>query len=162
MYVLIVRLRAMQDRGTVSKYQHYLLDHFSHKAEDKMVLLHGMSARGIRNRYLKDLFLQWRGILAAYDEGLVKGDAVLAAAVWRNLWKGQEDVDWEMVAKAVGWMRRCVRLLGEVGDAEVQGSAEEIFERARKGVKEMVGKESKGIREEPRAEEEGKVVPGSP
>ena len=154
MYMLVVRFRAMEDRrGVVARYQHYLLDHFSHAAEDRMSLLHGMSARGIRNRYLKDLFLQWRGLLAAYDEALVKGDAVLAGAVWRNLWKGDEAVDWEKVAQVVAFVRRAVRLLGNVTDAEVEEKVTlergGVFQRARLGVAERVREESGGIRDVP-------------
>ncbi len=152
MYMLVVRLRALPDAATVAKYQHYLLDHFSHAAEDKMVLLHGMSARGIRNRYLKDLFLQWRGVLAAYDEGLVKDDAVLGSAVWRNLFKGGEEVDWERVAEVVGFVRRGVGLLAEVGDADVlqavrskEEGGKALFDTVRTGLQESVRKESRGM-----------------
>jgi cytochrome b pre-mRNA-processing protein 3 len=35
--------------------------------------------------YMKDMLEQYHGACAAYDEGLVRGDAVLAAALWRNL-----------------------------------------------------------------------------
>lgn len=35
--------------------------------------------------YMKDLLEQYHGACAAYDEGLVRGDPVLAAAVWRNV-----------------------------------------------------------------------------
>ncbi len=159
MYLLAVRFRAMQDhRGrVVARYQQYLSDHFSHAAEDRMLLLHGMSARGIRNRYLKDLFLQWRGLLTAYDEGLVKGDAVLAGAVWRNLWKGDEGADWEQVAHVVAFMRRAAQLLAEVSDAEVQEQVGlergGVFERSSLGVVELVRQESRGIRDVPREEE---------
>jgi cytochrome b pre-mRNA-processing protein 3 len=86
-----------------------------------MVVLHKLSSRSIRNKYLKDLFLQWRGILAAYDEGLVKGDAVLGAAVWRNLWKaspigpdGKEELDWTQVAYVVAYIRRVLSELSRV------------------------------------------------
>jgi cytochrome b pre-mRNA-processing protein 3 len=76
----------------------------------------------MRNKYLKDLFLQWRGILAAYDEGLVSGDAVLGAAVWRNLWKASpveanaQDMDWEKVALVVAYMRRVLVDLSRVDE----------------------------------------------
>lgn len=90
-----------------------------------MVVLHKLSSRSIRNKYLKDLFLQWRGILAAYDEGLVKGDAFLGAAVWRNLWKaspigpdGKEELDWTQVAYVVAYMRR---VLSELSRVEATG-----------------------------------------
>lgn len=116
-----------------------------------MLLLHTISARGIRNRYLKDLFLQWRGIIAAYDEGLIKGDAVLASAVWRNLFKGEDDVDWRNVAMVVAYMRKAVVELERVKDLDdlprrLDGP-DGVWARSLKGVKELVGKESSGIRE---------------
>lgn len=81
-----------------------------------MITLHGLVAKGIRTRYLKDLFVQWRGAVAAYDEGLLKGDAVLGSAVWRNIFKGDEDVDWTNVAGVVAYMRRLLSELGKAGD----------------------------------------------
>jgi cytochrome b pre-mRNA-processing protein 3 len=35
--------------------------------------------------YMRDMFHQYRGAVAALDEGIMGSDAVLAAAVWRNL-----------------------------------------------------------------------------
>lgn len=90
-----------------------------------MDVLHGLITRGIRNKYLKDLFVQWRGVLAAYDEGLVKGDAVLAAAVWRNLWKGShvgpdgKELDWTKIARVVAYMRRVLTELSKVSEADL-------------------------------------------
>ena len=132
MYLVTVRIRALPSASTVTNYNRYLLEHFSQAAEDKMNLLHTITARGIRNRYLKDLFLRWRGVLAAYDEGLIKGDAVLGAAVWRNLWKGQEDVDWTKICMVVAFMRAVLALLEqvEVGDLVAQSGA--VFEEAQK------------------------------
>lgn len=34
---------------------------------------------------MRDMLEQYRGSVSAYDEGLVAGDAVLAAAIWRNI-----------------------------------------------------------------------------
>lgn len=125
MYLLTVRLRALPSREGVLTHSRHLIDHFSHNAEHRMVVLHKLSSRSIRNKYLKDLFLQWRGILAAYDEGLVKGDAFLGAAVWRNLWKaspigpdGKEELDWTQVAYVVAYMRR---VLSELSRVEATG-----------------------------------------
>ena len=80
-----------------------------------------MAARAVRNKYLKDLFVQWRGLQAGYDEGLVKGDAVLATAVWRNVFKGDLDVDWRDVGQVVSYMRHILGVLGEMSDAEIAG-----------------------------------------
>ncbi|KEF63376.1 uncharacterized protein A1O9_01353 [Exophiala aquamarina CBS 119918] len=112
MYIITLRLRNLETADACRNYQRYLTEHFSHAAEDKMVLLHNMSARSIRNKYLKDLFLQWRGIITAYDEGIIKGDAVLGGAIWRNLFRGDENVDWEKVAQVVAFLRRAVQTFG--------------------------------------------------
>ncbi|KAK5941353.1 Serine carboxypeptidase 3 [Knufia obscura] len=150
MYILTVKLRTLENEKVFLDYQRYLIEHFSNAAEDKMALLHGMSARGTRNKFLKDLFQQWRGVLYAYDEGLVKGDAVLAAAVWRNLWKASEDVDWEKVALVVGYMRRCIAGLGDVSVQEIATGLKEgtnYWDEAREGLEEVVAKKASGVGE---------------
>lgn len=129
MYLLTVRLRALQNAESFQTHSQHLFDHFSHNAEHRMVTLHDLSSRGIRNRYLKDLFIQWRGVLAAYDEGLVKGDAVLGAAVWRNIWKASstdhngQEVDWVKIATVVGYMRRILSELAETSEADLAFAA---------------------------------------
>ena len=161
MYLLIVRYRALESQSSFNTYQRHLLDHFSHAAEDKMLLLHGMSARGIRNRYLKDLFLQWRGILAAYDEGLVKGDAVLAAAVWRNLFKGVEEVDWIRVSAVVAYMRKAASLLGSVEDQDIVHSVDGkdgVFQSARTDVLSLAQRRSMGIDQDITPEDAGLML----
>ena len=84
-----------------------------------MTINHNMHARGTRNKYLKDLFIQWRGLLAAYDEGLMKGDAVLAAAIWRNVFKAHEEVDVKSLSMIVSYMRRVLKALDAVPDEQV-------------------------------------------
>ncbi|KAJ5888808.1 hypothetical protein N7495_008849 [Penicillium taxi] len=125
MYLLTVRLRALPTRDSVQTYSRHLIDHFSHNAEHRMDVLHDIGSRSIRNKYLKDLFIQWRGIIAAYDEGLVKGDAVLGAAVWRNLWKASptspdgKDIDWTKVAWVVAYMRRVLAEISKMSEADM-------------------------------------------
>jgi cytochrome b pre-mRNA-processing protein 3 len=125
MYILTVRLRLFPAEYAPSWHQH-LLDHFSFDAEMRMVTLHNMAARSIRSRYLKDLFIQWRGVLAAYDEGLVKGDAMLAAAVWRNIFKGAEDVNAVDLAMVVSYLKREVASVGSMSDEEIAGGVVEF------------------------------------
>jgi cytochrome b pre-mRNA-processing protein 3 len=120
MYILTTRIRCFPASSTPQTYLQHLLDHFFYDAENRMTINHNMHARGTRNRYLKDLFIQWRGLLAAYDEGLVKGDAVLAAAVWRNVFKGGEEVDVRKVAMVVSYLRRALKGLERVPDETVQ------------------------------------------
>lgn len=83
-----------------------------------------MVARSERNKYLKDLFVQWRGCQAGYDEGLVKGDAVLATAVWRNIFRGEkDDVDWRRVGEVVSYIRHVLGVLGDMSDADIVGGS---------------------------------------
>ncbi|KAJ5485347.1 hypothetical protein N7539_005335 [Penicillium diatomitis] len=125
MYLLTVRLRALPNRESFQTYSRHLIDHFSHNAEHRMDDLHDIGSRSIRNKYLKDLFVQWRGIIAAYDEGLIKGDAVLGAAVWRNLWKAEavgpdgKELDWSRIALVVAYMRRVTAQLGRMEEADI-------------------------------------------
>jgi len=105
LWVVVVRLRLLP-AGAAPTWQQHLTDHFFARAERAMDVVHGITVARVRARYLKDLFEQWRGVIAAYDEGLVKGDAVLAAAVWRNVFGGKEDVDPVRLAMVVSYLRR--------------------------------------------------------
>ncbi|KAK6216168.1 p-nitrophenyl phosphatase [Pestalotiopsis sp. IQ-011] len=132
MYVVYARLRN-QPLDAARSWQKQLTDHFFFDAEERMDLVHGITSRGLRHRYLKDLFIQWRGVIAAYDEGLAKGDAVLAAAVWRNVYKAREDVDPRKLAAIVSWMRACLRSLDQTPDfALFRGGARTAFAVAAK------------------------------
>jgi cytochrome b pre-mRNA-processing protein 3 len=118
MYLLSVRFRCFEP--SVAKiWQQHILDHFFYDAENKMVLNHRMNAGGTRSKYLKDLFVQWRGVLAAYDEGIGKNDAVLASAIWRNVFKANEEVDIMRLAQIVSYMRRTLAGLDSAGDEQV-------------------------------------------
>lgn len=128
MYLLVVRIRANPLRESVQTYMRHLIDHFSHMAEHRMDSMHGIHARSIRTKYLKDLFIQWRGILAAYDEGLVRGDAALGAAVWRNLFKASptgldgQEFDWTKVAWVVAYMRRVTSELSKIQESDLEAN----------------------------------------
>jgi len=133
MYCLTVRLRCFP-ADHVQIWHQNLLDHFFYMAEDRMAVWHNMSARGTRNKYLKDLWMQWRGLLLSYDEGLIKGDAVLATAIWRNMFKGKEDADLADVALVTAYMRQQLKMLDRMDDEEIAsgivafGSAEKVKE----------------------------------
>jgi cytochrome b pre-mRNA-processing protein 3 len=118
MYCLTVRLRAFPEKHARIWHQQ-LLDHFFYAAEDRMVVWHNIATRGVRNKYLKDLAQQWRGVLFSYDEGVIKGDAVLAAAVWRNVFKGDQDVDLEDLAVVTAFLRGQLKMLDGVSDVDV-------------------------------------------
>lgn len=120
MWMLTVRLRCFPAKYVKDWHQN-LLDHFFYAAEDRMATWHGMSARGVRNKNLKDLWLQWRGVQLGYDEGLIKGDAVMAAAIWRNVFKASENVDLADVAQVTAYMMRELQKLGNLDDITITG-----------------------------------------
>ncbi|KAL2271773.1 hypothetical protein VTJ83DRAFT_1144 [Remersonia thermophila] len=126
MYLLAARYRCFEPE-LQQAWQAGLVNHFFYQAEAKMEVAHALSSRALRQRYLKDLFVQWRGVILAYDEGVVKGDAVLAEAVWRNLFKAREDVDARKLAAVVAWMRAGLKNLAEMDDEAVQLDATAAF-----------------------------------
>ncbi|KAI5481817.1 protein required for assembly of ubiquinol cytochrome-c reductase complex (cytochrome bc1 complex) [Pseudohyphozyma bogoriensis] len=66
-------------------YIQELINHFFIDVELRIRGPYGVTHSRLIKGYMKDMLEQYRGSVAAYDEALVGGDAVLAAAVWRNL-----------------------------------------------------------------------------
>ncbi|KAJ4363558.1 Serine carboxypeptidase 3 [Neocucurbitaria cava] len=118
MYMLQVRFR-MFPQSHASVWIQHLTNQAFYAAEDRLVVWHKFNANSLRQKHLKDMFAQWRGVLLSYDEGLMKGDAMLAAAIWRNLLGAKEDVDFEKLAQIVGYMRRELKRLDNATDDEV-------------------------------------------
>lgn len=118
MWLLTVRFRCFP-QAYVKHWDQHLLDHFFYAAEDRMAVWHRMTSRGVRNKYLKDLWTQWRGVLLSYDEGLIKGDAVLAAAVWRNIFKADEGVNVSDLATVTEYIMRELKALGALTDQTI-------------------------------------------
>ncbi|KAF4587791.1 ubiquinol-cytochrome C chaperone [Ophiocordyceps camponoti-floridani] len=124
LYLINAQLRCFENDAYRS-WQQQLIDHFFFECEKKMHLDHNITSSALRQRYLKDVFVQWRGLLLAYDEGLIRGDAILASAVWRNLFKGSPDVEPMALLAVVGWMRASLVALEGVSEQslaqDVQG-----------------------------------------
>ncbi|KAI9826346.1 MAG: Protein cbp3, mitochondrial [Thelocarpon impressellum] len=150
LYLLATRIRCFPSAHAPAWQQH-LLDHFFYDAEQRMIDYHGMDARGVRNRYLKDLFVQYRGALAAYDEGLCKGDAVLAAAMWRNVFGGDGEMDLRGLGMVVAYVRRAISRLERLSDEEVVAGALDFGDPAQ--LRSVVEKRSK-LLDEPFTEED--------
>ncbi len=129
-YIFITRFRCFP-APFASAWQQHLLDHFFEDAERKMIVDHGLNLRSQRNRYLKDLHVQYRGILAAYDEGIYKGDAVLASALWRNVFAAREDVDLRALAMVTAHVRNSVRAMELIDDEGVVGGRIQFAEPAK-------------------------------
>ncbi|KAG7051423.1 putative 3-oxoacyl-[acyl-carrier-protein] synthase [Colletotrichum scovillei] len=128
MYLVLARLRCL-DRDSSRNLQHQFIDQFFFDCERMMHLNHGMTSAALRQRYLKEIFVQWRGLIAAYDEGVVKDDKVLGAAVWRNLFKSREDADLRQVAAVVGWMRATLQDLEAAPVEDILVAPAKVFKR---------------------------------
>lgn len=126
LWLINARLRCF-DREAFHNWQHQLTDHFFFECEKKMHVDHHITSSALRQRYLKDIFVQWRGLLLAYDEGLIKGDAILASAVWRNLFKGSEDTDPRALLAVVGWIRSTLLQLEATSDEALPAHVPQIF-----------------------------------
>lgn len=171
MYALMVRMRTFPATHAPTWHQH-LVDHFFYNAEERMIKLHRISAGSIRNKYLKDLFLQWRGLLAAYDEGLARGsDAVLATAIWRNVFKADEEVDLRSLGLVVSYLRGILNGLesmddegltrGEVVFGDLATQMEEIMVRSRMMERPLEKGEGSNATEKGKREEKGNGMAGA-
>ncbi|KAL0635733.1 Serine carboxypeptidase 3 [Maublancomyces gigas] len=118
MWMLIVRIRAFEPERVQSWQQHFI-DHFFYDSEEKMINTFKLTSGQQRKKYLKALYEQYRGTTASFDEGLCKGDAVLAAAVWRNLFDSNPDVDIQLLAIITSYIRRVLSGLNKVSDETI-------------------------------------------
>ena len=115
MWLVTTRLRRLPPEAAPLWHQH-MTDHFFYDAEDRMITMHNIATSTTRSKYLKDLFDQWRGVIAAYDEGLVRGDTILAAAIWRNIFKSDASVKPRDLAIIVNYVRQSLLLLDQLED----------------------------------------------
>ncbi|EME45610.1 hypothetical protein DOTSEDRAFT_71343 [Dothistroma septosporum NZE10] len=151
MWMLTVRLRCFP-KEYVRSWEQNLLDHFFYAAEDRMATWHGMSARGVRNKNLKDLWLQWRGCQLSYDEALAKeSDIVMASAIWRNVFKANENVDVADLATVTAYTMRELQRLGNMTDAEISEGKVNFGEP--RSITEILSKQSPAFRQHFTADE---------
>ncbi|KAI9595693.1 ubiquinol-cytochrome C chaperone-domain-containing protein [Syncephalis fuscata] len=78
-WMLMVRLRP-ETHGKA--YAQELINRFFEDIEDR-IRAHGIDQNSIINKMVKERLDAFRGGVLAYDEGMCKSDAVLAAAIWR-------------------------------------------------------------------------------
>ncbi|KAI9144212.1 ubiquinol-cytochrome C chaperone-domain-containing protein [Paraphysoderma sedebokerense] len=109
-WLLMVRLRA---EGPVGKeYIQGVVDHFFRDMEDRLWAM-GIKQQSIISRSLKEFLSMFYGGVLAFDEGLgSENDIVLGAAVWRNLFAMNSDM--EEVSVVVEYMRRELQHLDQI------------------------------------------------
>ncbi len=92
-----------------------------------MEVRHHIKSRAQRQKFLKELYGMWRGAMLAYDECILKADADLASAIWRNVFKGNPDTDMRDLAAVVSWMRMIMRRLDEMPDDYLERNGRAVF-----------------------------------
>ncbi|KAJ2742380.1 Ubiquinol cytochrome-c reductase assembly protein Cbp3 [Coemansia sp. BCRC 34301] len=90
LYVWMAMVRVRAD-PQAKYYNQALVDCFFLDAEQKM-RTSGIKSGRIINDTLKDLVSSFKGTVMSLDEGFARSDAVLAAAIWRNLVPVDENV----------------------------------------------------------------------
>ncbi|KAM0787582.1 hypothetical protein ACM66B_003652 [Microbotryomycetes sp. NB124-2] len=83
-WLLQVRLRSLP-APLGRAYIQELVNHYFIDIELRIKGPYNVTQSRLIKGYMNDMLEQYHGSCAAYDEGLVGGDAALAAAVWRNL-----------------------------------------------------------------------------
>lgn len=63
----------------------------------------------IVNDSLKELDKEFRGLILAYEEGLLTDDRRLAGAIWRNLISDKSNTDMESISRLVRYIRSQVQ-----------------------------------------------------
>lgn len=116
-WMLFVRMRALPP-AVAQEYQQLLVDAMFVDIEKRLSTEIRILSNRIIQNYMKDFNLQLRGAMLSYDEGLIKGDAVLAAALWRNLFDGDPNVDAEHVKRVVGYVRAQLYLFEKTSDRD--------------------------------------------
>lgn len=86
-FLLLSRFRAL-DKEEAREYSQELINHFFIDTESRMRERFGVQTSRLVKGYMKDLHLQHRGSMIAYDEGLATDDVRLSGAIWRNVWGG--------------------------------------------------------------------------
>lgn len=87
MFLLLSRFRALPAEEA-REYAQELINHFFIDTESRMRERFGVQTSRLVKGYMKDLHLQHRGSMVAYEEGLATDDVRLSGAVWRNVWGG--------------------------------------------------------------------------
>ncbi|KAK9487977.1 hypothetical protein V1527DRAFT_459014 [Lipomyces starkeyi] len=114
-WMLLVRMRALPEKYA-NAYEQALVDGIFLDLEKRMVNEYKIKSNRLISNTLKEFNLQLRGSVLAYDEGLMADDAVLGAAIWRNIFGGKKDVNMAKVAIMVRYVRTHIFVLEKLSD----------------------------------------------
>lgn len=115
-WMLFVRMRAMPFK-IGKNYQQKLVDKFFKDIELRLSEEVNINSGRIRSMYMKDFHAQMIGIVASMDEAIgSNSDAVLASALWRNLFNGDKNVDIVKLEAVVRYVRMQLYVLSKISD----------------------------------------------
>ncbi|KAK9353763.1 ubiquinol-cytochrome C chaperone-domain-containing protein [Lipomyces doorenjongii] len=114
-WMLLVRMRALPQKYA-NAYEQALVDGIFLDLEKRMVNEYKIKSNRLINNTLKEFNSQLRGSVLAYDEGLMANDAVLGAAIWRNIFGGKKDVNMAKLAIMVRYVRTHIFVLEKMSD----------------------------------------------
>jgi len=119
-YMLHTRLRCYPSR-TTRIYQQMLTDAFFEDIEMRIYYEYNIKSQRFIQKQMREFYENFRGLTIAYDEGITKNDAVLAAAFWRNLYQSSPtSVDFEKLAKIVNYFWKNMKFLDMSGQNAFQ------------------------------------------
>lgn len=156
-WMLSVRMRAMPFKYG-RNYQQKLVDRIFKDMELRMAQELGINSNRVIENYLKDYHTQLLGSVLSYDEGLMTDDITLAAALWRNVFNGNPNVDMRHVEALVGYVRSNLYVLNKMSDREF-GFGKFNFVPPNQVVKPLTKAQEQELREMAKAEFSKQTLP---
>jgi cytochrome b pre-mRNA-processing protein 3 len=115
-WLLFVRMRAMPFK-IGKNYQQKLVDKLFKDIELRLSEEMNVLSGQIRDSYMKDFHSQMLGMIFSLDEALAqKSDDVLAAAIWRNIFNGDKNIDIVKLEAVVRYVRMQLYVLDNISD----------------------------------------------
>ncbi|GMF03618.1 unnamed protein product [Ambrosiozyma monospora] len=115
-WMMFVRMRAMPFK-VGKRYQQRLVDRYFKDIELRLSEEMNVMSGAIRETYMKDFHSQLMGMVFSYDEALASNsDARLAAAVWRNVFNADKNVDLVKLEAVVRYIRMQMYVLSKISD----------------------------------------------
>lgn len=116
-WILSVRMRALPFIYG-KNYQQKLVDRIFKDMELRMAEELGISSNSVIAKFLKDYHALLLGNVLSYDEGLMTDDITLSAALWRNIFNGNPNVDMRHIEALLSYVRSNLYVLNKMSDRE--------------------------------------------
>lgn len=105
-WLCLVRLKREDENGKF--IIHHLVKFFWKDVQERLNLL-GVASSSVKHQSIVELDKEFRGLIFAYEEGLLTDDKTLAAAVWRNFVHDKSRTDPVILSTLVAYIRSQVK-----------------------------------------------------